>query len=141
MATKKLNRCWPGYEPVPGKEKHGQGSCRPKAESKLSEGEQKFRASRKEQLENWKRKHPGRSAKAAQHLSAPNTRKRKPAKKASASRKRAGAKRSAKETPDHERTRASSRDLGSGASSGGVRLLLESCEPGEESPRDGRGFA
>jgi DNA-binding protein HU-beta len=95
MATKKSNRCWPSYEPVPGKEEHEQGSCRPKAESKLSADEKKFRASRKKQLDNWKRKHPGKSAKAAQHLSAPEARKKRPAKKAAASRKRTGAKRSA----------------------------------------------
>jgi hypothetical protein len=96
MATKKSNRCWPGYEPVPGKEEHEQGSCRPKAESKLSADEKKVRASRKKQLDDWKREHPGKSAKAAQHLSAPNARREKAAKKASAPRKRTGAKRSAK---------------------------------------------
>ena len=30
----KSSRCWPGYEPVPGKAEHEQGSCKPKAASK-----------------------------------------------------------------------------------------------------------
>jgi len=25
------SRCWPGYEPVPGKERNEKGSCKPKA--------------------------------------------------------------------------------------------------------------
>ena len=92
----KSNRCWPGYEPAPGKDEHEQGSCRPKPESKLSTDEKKFRASRRKQLDNWKRGHPGKSARAAQHLAAPGARRKKAAKKASTSRKRTGAKRAAK---------------------------------------------
>ncbi len=34
-ATKKQDRCWPGYEPVPGKPQHSEGSCRKKAARKL----------------------------------------------------------------------------------------------------------
>ena len=30
---KRLNRCWDGYEPVPGKEPYSPGSCRPKMNS------------------------------------------------------------------------------------------------------------
>jgi hypothetical protein len=29
-AEKKTSRCWPGYEPVPGKSEHAEGSCRKK---------------------------------------------------------------------------------------------------------------
>jgi len=65
------NRCWPGYEPVPGKSEHEQGSCRPKAESKMSGGEKSFRAKRKKQLDSWNAEHPGSPKKAAQHLHAP----------------------------------------------------------------------
>jgi len=74
MATKK-NRCWPGYEPVKGKAEHTQGSCRPKAESKLTDSEKKFRAKRKKQLAEWKADHPGSPKKAAQHLRAPGAKK------------------------------------------------------------------
>ena len=28
--AKKTSRCWAGYEPVPGKKPHAQGSCRKK---------------------------------------------------------------------------------------------------------------
>jgi hypothetical protein len=28
-----LNRCWPGYEPVPGKKPYSPGSCRPMSKS------------------------------------------------------------------------------------------------------------
>lgn len=98
MASKKADRCWPGYEPVPGKKQHEQGSCRPKAESKLSGSEEKFRGKRKKQLDNWKKQHPGSPKKAAQHLSAPDkkqsaTSKKKAAKKTAA--KKTTAKRSA----------------------------------------------
>ena len=30
----KTSRCWPGFEPVPGKSEHEEGSCRKKAKSK-----------------------------------------------------------------------------------------------------------
>jgi hypothetical protein len=71
MPEKKQNRCWPGYEPVKGKKPNSQGSCRPKAESKLTEGEKNFRAKRKRQLKKWQADHPGTRKSAAQHLSAP----------------------------------------------------------------------
>ncbi len=82
--TKEKNRCWPGYEPVPGKTEHEQGSCTPKAESKLTAGEKKFRAQRKRQLDDWQEKHPGVSRTAAQHLSKPGAKgKSAPGKKSS----------------------------------------------------------
>ena len=28
---KKTTRCWPGYEPTPGKKPFARGSCKPKA--------------------------------------------------------------------------------------------------------------
>ena len=71
MATKKQSRCWPGYEPVAGKKKNEKGSCRPKAGSKLTEAEKKFRAKRKQQLDKWQAEHPGSSRSAAQHLKPP----------------------------------------------------------------------
>ena len=67
----KTQRCWPGYEPVPGKREHEQGSCRPKAKSKLTAKEKSFRAQRKKQLTAWKKAHPGSPRKAAQHLRKP----------------------------------------------------------------------
>lgn len=74
MATKKRrgsNRCWPGYEPVPGKREHEQGSCRPKAESKATNSEKAFRKKRKRQLDRWQKSHPGARRQAAQHLGPP----------------------------------------------------------------------
>ncbi len=83
MATKKKeDRCWPGYEPVPGKPEHSLGSCRPKAESKTTPSEKQFRAKRKNQLDDWKKDHPKSPKKAAQHLHAPKS-------KAAAKRKKA----------------------------------------------------
>ena len=84
------NRCWPGYEPVAGKEQHEQGSCRKKPESKSSSGERKFQQSREKQLDNWEKKYPGTSRSAAQHLAAPA--KKKAAAKKAASKKKAAAK-------------------------------------------------
>ena len=86
MAKKSSDRCWPGYEPVPGKPQHSEGSCRPKAESKLKSGEKKFRARREQQLDKWQDEHKGSPRKAAQHLSKPGTAKKKaPARKSAAS--------------------------------------------------------
>lgn len=56
------SRCWPGYEPVPGKPENEQGSCRPKAESKLKPNEERVRAARKRQLATQKRKSAKKSA-------------------------------------------------------------------------------
>ena len=72
MPAKKTSRCWPGYEPVPGKEPNAQGSCRPKAESKSTPSEKQFKARRKKQLANWKKAHPGSRPQAAQHLHSPD---------------------------------------------------------------------
>jgi hypothetical protein len=33
-AYSKTSRCWPGYEPVPGKSEHEEGSCRKKPASR-----------------------------------------------------------------------------------------------------------
>jgi hypothetical protein len=71
MAEKKRTQCWPGYEPVPGKPQHGEGSCRPKPESELTASEEAFRAKRKHQLDEWQKDHPGAPRKAAQHLKKP----------------------------------------------------------------------
>jgi hypothetical protein len=68
---KNENRCWPGYEPVKGKKPNEQGSCRPKAESKLAPSEKAFRDERKSQLDSWKKEHPKSPRKAAQHLHKP----------------------------------------------------------------------
>lgn len=99
MATKKQSRCWPGYEPVPGKKQHSEGSCRPKAESKTTPSEKQFRAKRKKQLDEWQKGHPNTRRSAAQHLSEPDLRKadkkpktaakKAPAKKRSAAKGRA----------------------------------------------------
>jgi hypothetical protein len=87
------NRCWPGYEPVKGKKKHEQGSCRPKAESKTSPSEKEFRSKRRRQLDKWEAEHPGTRKSASQHLHAPGKKPKtkqasKPAKKKAAAKRR-----------------------------------------------------
>ncbi len=77
VARKKKTRCWPGYEPVPGKPQHSQGSCRPKSKRKLASSEKKFRAARERQLQSWKKSHLNSPRKAAQHLHAPARRTRR----------------------------------------------------------------
>jgi hypothetical protein len=72
MPTKQ-SRCWPGYEPVKGKKKQEQGSCRPKADSKLTAEEKSFRKKRTKQLDDWQAKHPGKRRSAAQHLQKPKS--------------------------------------------------------------------
>jgi len=67
------NRCWPGYEPVPGKKEHSQGSCRPESKAGLSSEEKKFRTARKRQLDRWEDAHRGSPRKAAQHLRKPKS--------------------------------------------------------------------
>lgn len=84
IMAKNANRCWPGYEPVPGKRQHEQGSCRPKAKSKLKSSEAEFRKKRREQLDRWEKAHPHTRKSAAQALRKPPT-KRKTAKKSAAS--------------------------------------------------------
>src|SRR5215813_8792607 len=77
---KNSNRCWPGYEPVPHKAQHAQGSCRPKSKkAKLTTSERKFRTARERQLKQWQTAHPGSPRKAAQHLHAPKIARRKKA--------------------------------------------------------------
>ena len=86
------NRCWPGYEPVPGKPEHSQGSCRPKADSKLAPSEKTFRVKRARQLSDWKASHKNSPKKAAQHLHKPGT----TTKTATATKKTAAAKKAPK---------------------------------------------
>ena len=64
--SKQTNRCWPGYVPVPGKEEHEQGSCRPKPESQLTAKEKKVRAERRKELDQWQKEHPNSRRSAAQ---------------------------------------------------------------------------
>lgn len=95
MAKGKSDRCWPGYEPVPGKEEHEQGSCRKKAASKSTASEKKAQSKRKKQLDTWQKSHPGSSRSAAQHLGAPGKRK--------ATSKKSAAKRATKKTAARKR--------------------------------------
>jgi hypothetical protein len=82
--AKNENRCWPGYEPVKGKKKNEQGSCRPKAESKTTTVEKKFRAKRRKQLDEWQDEHKGTRRIAAQHLRRPGTKTKTASRKKSA---------------------------------------------------------
>jgi hypothetical protein len=108
MSEKKSNRCWPGYEPVPGKAPYSQGSCRPKAESKTSGSEKTFRAKRSKQLNKWEAEHPGSRRQAAQHLSAPKNTKAK-AKKKTTTKKSAGLKPKTKRTTKQTGARKTTR--------------------------------
>jgi hypothetical protein len=89
--SSKENRCWPGWEPVPGKKKHEQGSCRKKARSKSTSSERAAQTRRKRQLDRWSRAHPGKRRQAAQHLQKPTAKstKRAKSKRAPAKSKRA----------------------------------------------------
>jgi hypothetical protein len=85
---KKKSRCWPGYEPVKGKSAHEQGSCRPKAESKLTPSEEEFRARRRKQLDEWQKNHPQSRKSASQGLKKPRAKKTTSAKRRTASKSR-----------------------------------------------------
>lgn len=69
--AKNENRCWPGYEPVPGKQQQEQGSCRKKPASKSTKAEKEFQGKREQQLAAWKKAHPSSPKKAAKHLRKP----------------------------------------------------------------------
>jgi hypothetical protein len=44
------SRCWPGYEPVPGKSEHEEGSCRKKPASKNGGKEVSRETARQKQI-------------------------------------------------------------------------------------------
>ena len=73
--AKKEASCWPGYERVPGKAAGTKGSCRKQAASKSTASDKEFQEKRKEQIDEWQKKHPGSPRSAAQHLRAPGKRK------------------------------------------------------------------
>jgi hypothetical protein len=50
QSYKKSSRCWPGYEPVPGKSEHEEGSCRKKAASKNGGKKVSRETARKKQI-------------------------------------------------------------------------------------------
>jgi hypothetical protein len=99
MAAKNENRCWPGYEPVPGKKPNSQGSCKPKPESKSSPSEKGFRAKRRKQLDEWEAAHPGSRPQAAQHLRAPGAKKAASKRTGPPSKKKASAKQATSKKP------------------------------------------
>ena len=49
-ANTKTSRCWPGYEPVPGKSEHEEGSCRKKPASRNGGKKVARETSRKKQI-------------------------------------------------------------------------------------------
>ena len=89
MAAKKTSRCWPGYEPVPGKKPNSQGSCKPKADSKSTPAEKEFKGKRRKQLDRWQAEHKGARRQAAQHLHGPEG---QPSSQKGAAKKKAAAK-------------------------------------------------
>ena len=46
----KSSRCWPGYEPVPGKSEHEEGSCRKKPATRNGGKEVSRETARKKQI-------------------------------------------------------------------------------------------
>jgi hypothetical protein len=46
----KSSRCWPGYEPVPGKSEHEEGSCRKKPASRNGGKKVSWDTARKKQI-------------------------------------------------------------------------------------------
>ena len=50
QSYKKSSRCWPGYEPVPGKSEHEEGSCRKKVASKNGGKKVSRETARKKQI-------------------------------------------------------------------------------------------
>lgn len=124
MAAKKQSRCWPGYEPAPGKPKHSQGSCRPKAESKTTPREKQFRARRRRQLDKWEAQHPHTRKSAAQHLSAPG------AKKKTATKKRASKRASATSAKGTTMRRSSTSGKSAGRATADARKRASRAQSG-----------
>ncbi len=95
-ADTKTSRCWPGFEPVPGKGEHEQGSCRKKPASRNGGKVPDRERSRKKQIElGGKRAEQakGKSPDAAERRAASKT-----AAKKTAGKKTAGKKPAAKKT-------------------------------------------
>ena len=95
-AYEKTSRCWPGFEPVPGKGEHEQGSCRKEPASKNGGKEVDRETARKKQVAmGGKRAEQakGKSPDAAERKSVSKAAKSAPAKKAAA--KKAPAKKAA----------------------------------------------
>jgi hypothetical protein len=83
-ADTKTSRCWPGYEPVPGKSEHEQGSCRKKPASRNGGKEPGRETSRKKQIAQGGRRAEQAKAKspdAAERRSVSKTAKKAAAKK------------------------------------------------------------
>ena len=91
-ADTKTSRCWPGFEPVPGKGEHEQGSCRKKPASRNGGEEPDRERSRKKQIELG-----GKRAEQAKSKS-PDAAERRTASK-SASKKTAAKKTAGKKAP------------------------------------------
>ncbi len=91
-ADTKTSRCWPGFEPVPGKSEHEQGSCRKKPASRNGGKEPDRETSRKKQIAmGGKRAEQakGKSPNAAERKSVSKSAKKAPAKKTSAKKSKA----------------------------------------------------
>jgi len=115
-AYDKSSRCWPGFEPVPGKGEHEQGSCRKVPASKNGGKEVDRETARKKQVaeggkraEQAKSKSPNAAERKSVSRSAKNATpaKRAPAKKVAAKKPATAKKRSpARKTPAKRRTPA-----------------------------------
>ncbi len=97
----KDSRCWPGYEPAPGKGEHEEGSCRPKAKSKNNGKTPDRERSRKEQIAEGGTRAAQAKAKspsAAERRSVSKAAGKKPAAKRASTKKPAAKKTAAKKT-------------------------------------------
>lgn len=96
-ADAKTSRCWPGFEPVPGKAEHEQGSCKKVAASKNGGKEVDRETARKKQVALGGRR--AEQAKAKSPDGAERKSVSKAAKKASAAKKTSAKKAAAKKAP------------------------------------------
>ena len=107
-ADTKTSRCWPGFEPVPGKGEHEQGSCRKKPASRNGGQEPDRERSRKKQIElGGKRAEQakGKSPDAAERRSASKSAAKKTASKKAAP-KKATAKKAATKKSETKKSAA-----------------------------------
>ena len=92
---KKTSRCWPGFEPMPGKSEHEEGSCRKKAPSKNGGKQVNRETARKKQIAaggERARQAKGKSPSAAERRTVSKTAQKKAASKKTSSHKSAAKK-------------------------------------------------
>ncbi len=102
----KTSRCWPGFEPVPGKGEHEQGSCRKKSAGKNGGKQADRETARKKQVAMGGER--GKQAKAASPDPSERKSVSKTAAKKTPAKKTAAKKTTAKRTPAKTSARTTS---------------------------------